>query len=144
MDFYSVGVKLGGTDDMWELFSDRNCWFMGYHEDEKPRLDKQAKAVKIGDILIAKAYGTTNQSNYFVRAIGIVTSTNKPDDIPEKYKDRLGFSVIWIKYFEKAIPLSAKEYNRGGVHTYTIYHETNEKIISKIKEIMKYEYKPEV
>lgn len=144
MNFYGVGVKFGGTDDMWELFSKKNCWFMGYHKDEKPSLDKQAEMVKVGDILIAKAYGTTSQSNYYVRAIGIVTNIKKPDDIPEKYKDRLGFSVVWIKYFEKAISLPAKEYNRGGVHTYTIYHETNEKFISKIKEIMKYDYKTEV
>ncbi len=144
MDFYGVGVKFGGVDDMWELFSDKNCWFMGYHEGEKLRFDKQAKAVKIGAILIAKAYGTTSQSNYYIRAIGIVTNTIKPDDVPEKYKDRLGFSVIWIKHFEKPLPLPAKEYNRGGINTYTIYHETNEKFIAKIKEIMKYNYKSEV
>lgn len=56
----------------------------------------------------------------------------------------MGFSVIWIKHFEKPLPLPAKEYNRGGINTYTIYHETNEKFIAKIKEIMKYNYKSEV
>lgn len=144
MNFYGVGVRFGGTDDMWKLFSDKNCWFMGYHEDEKPRLDKYADSVEVGDILIAKAYGTTSQSDYYVRAIGIVTNTQKPDDIPEEYKDRTGFTVAWVKYFEKAVPLSAKEYERGGVHTYTIFKDKNDEFISKIIEMMKYDYKAEV
>lgn len=113
---------------------------MGYHENEKPRLDKQAISVKVGDILIAKAYGSTSQSNYYVRAIGIVKSLEKPSDIPDKYKDRLGFSVIWIKYFKELIALPASEYERGGVHTYTIHHESNTEFIAKINEIMKFDY----
>ncbi len=140
MDFYGVGVKFGGTDDMWELFSKKNCWFMGYHEHEKPRLDRQAISVKVGDILIAKAYGSTSQSNYYVRAIGIVNSLKKPADIPEEYKDRLGFSVIWIKYFKDLVTLPASQYERGGVHTYTIHHESNTEFIAKINEMMKYNY----
>lgn len=143
MDFYGVGVKFGGTDDMWELFSEKNCWFMGYHEDEKPRLDRQAIGVKVGGVLIAKAYGSTSQSNYYVRAIGIVNSLKKPADIPEEYKDRLGFSVIWIKYFKDLIALPASKYERGGVHTYTIHHESNTEFIAKINEMMKYDYEKE-
>lgn len=143
MNYFNVGVKFGGTDDMWGLFSEKNCWFMGYHESEKPKLDKQAVSVQVGDILIAKAYGSTSQSNYYVRAIGIVTDTKKPKNIPEEYQDRLGFTVIWIKYFEDLIPLPANEYERGGVHTYTIHSEKNKEFIAKINEIMKYDYKGE-
>ena len=110
MNYFNVGVKFGGTDDMWQLFSDKNCWFMGYHENEKPLLDKQTEKVQVGDILIAKAYGNTAQSYYYVRAIGIVKSLKKPADIPEEYTDRLGFTVIWIKFFNDLIPLSASEY----------------------------------
>lgn len=94
--------------------------------------------------MIAKAYGDTAQSNYYIRAIGIVSDLEKPSDIPEEYQDRVGFSVIWIKRFEKLVPLSANEYNRGGTNTYTIHQEKNDKFISKIKEMMKYDYKPEV
>ena len=113
MDFYGVGVKFGGVDDMWELFSDKNCWFMGYHEGEKLRLDKQAKAVKIGDILIAKAYGTTSQSNYYIRAIGIVTNTIKPDDVPEKYKDRFllfGLNTMKIQFSFPQVSMDVAEF----------------------------------
>ena len=144
MNYFNVGVKFGGTDDMLPFFFKHGCWFMGYDKDAKQTLDKQIDLVKEGDILIAKAYGTTSQSNYYVRAIGIVTSTVKPADIPDEYKDREGFSVIWIKHFENPIALPADEYERGGVHTYTIHIEKNEKFIEKIKEIMKYDYKPEV
>lgn len=140
MNYFNVGVKFGGTDDMWDLFSSKNCWFMGYHKGEKPLLDNQSESVEVGDILIAKSYGSTAQSDYYVRAIGIVKSLQKPTDIPDEYKDRLGFSVIWIKYFEKLVPLSAKEYSRGGVYTYTIHRETNEKFIEKINELMKYDF----
>lgn len=144
MNYFNVGVKFGGTDDMWHLFSEKNCWFMGYHENEKPVLDQQAEKVRVGDIFIAKAYGNTAQSNYYVRAIGIVESLEKPMDIPEEYKDRKGFSVIWIKYFDELIPLSASEYERGGAYTYTIHIEKNEKFIAKINEMMKYDYQGEV
>ncbi len=140
MNYFNVGVKFGGKDDMWELFSSKNCWFMGYHEGEKPKLDNQAESVKVGDILIAKAYGSTAQTDYYIRAVGIVTNLKKPSDIPNEYKDRLGYSVIWIKYFEKLVPLSAEEYSRGGVHTYTIHLETNDKFIAKINEMMKYDF----
>lgn len=54
MNYFNVGVKFGGTDDMWHLFSEKNCWFMGYHENEKPNLDQQAEKVQVGDIFIAK------------------------------------------------------------------------------------------
>ena len=101
MNYFNVGVKFGGTDDMWQLFSEKNCWFMGYHENEKPLLDKQAVKVKVGDVLIAKAYGNTAQSYYYVRAIGVVKNLEKPNDIPVEYTDRFGFTVIWIKYFSK-------------------------------------------
>lgn len=33
MDFYGVGVKFGGVDDMLPIFLETNCWFMGYYED---------------------------------------------------------------------------------------------------------------
>ena len=143
MNFFGVGVKFGGVDDMWELFSTKSCWFMGYRNEEKPRLDSQIRLVNVGDVLIAKAYGSTAQSNYYIRAIGIVTSKDKPTDVPEEYKDRPGFTVIWIKYFEKSIQLSASEYERGGVHTYTIHEEKNGKLIAKVKDMMKYDYKEE-
>jgi len=141
MNYYDVGVMFGGTQDMWPLFSEKKCWFMGYREGDKPRLDNQIDNIKEGDILIAKAYGSTAQSNYYVRAIGIVISLNKPGDVPDEFKDRPGFSVIWIKYFEKPVPLSSAEYNRGGVYTYTIFNEKNMKFIEKINELMRFDYK---
>ncbi len=143
MKYFNVGVKFGGTDDMFELFDEKNCWFMGFHPEERPRLDSQAANVEVGDILIAKAYGNTAQSNFYIRAIGVVSDLEKPSDIPEEYQDRAGFSVIWIKRFDKLVALSAKEYHRGGTNTYTIHQEKNDKFISKIKEMMKYDYKGE-
>ena len=140
MEFYGVGVKFGGVDDMLPLFLEKDCWFMGYLDGEKPRLDKQIESVNEGDILFAKAYGATAQSHFLIRAIGIVASKDKPLNIPAEYKDRPGFSVIWIKYFEEPIRLSAGEYDRGGIHTSTIYHERNDKFKYAVKEMMKYDY----
>lgn len=40
MNFYGVGVKFGGTDDMLPLFLKKDCWFMGWGEQEKPNMAK--------------------------------------------------------------------------------------------------------
>ena len=48
-----------------------------------------------------------------------------------------------VKYYENPIQLSASEYGRGGVHTYTIHQEKNEHLIDKIKDIMRYDYREE-
>lgn len=53
--------------------------------EERPKLDTQAISVKKGDILIAKSYGSTSQSHYYVRAIGVVSDLEKPKDIPKEY-----------------------------------------------------------
>ena len=140
MNFYGVGVKFGGTDDMLPLFLKKDCWFMGWGEQEKPNMAKTISEIKVGDILIAKAYANVAQHDYFIRAIGIVTSTNKPGDISEEYQNKSGVSVIWIKHFEKSIALLASKYRRGTFHTSTIFHETNENMISTIKNIMRFDY----
>lgn len=140
MNFYGVGVKFGGTDDMLPLFLKKDCWFMGWGEQEKPNMAKTISEIKIGDILIAKAYANVAQHDYFIRAIGIVTSTNKPGDIPEEYQNKSGVSVIWMKHFEKPIALLASKYRRGTFHISTIFHETNENMISTIKNMMRFDY----
>ena len=76
----------------------------------------------------------------YKRQIGIVTDTKKPDTIPSEYDDRAGFSVTWIKYFEKPAALSAKKFARGTFHTKTIFLEKNPDLIAKIQEMMKYDY----
>ena len=142
MKFYGVGLKFGGTDDKWELYQSNDCWFMGYCPGEKLRLDKIVEGVQVGDILFAKAYGNTSQRYYYIRAIGLVIEKGLSDDVLTDYKDRKRFKVIWLKYFEKPIPLLASDYNRGGVHTYTIFKEKNEKMIKTITEMMKCKYSP--
>lgn len=69
-----------------------------------------------------------------------MTSTNKPGDIPEEYQNKSGVSVIWIKHFEKPIALLASKYRRGTFHISTIFHETNENMISTIKNMMRFDY----
>ncbi len=140
MKFYGVGVKFGGVDDMLPLFLEKNCWFMGWDSQEKERMAKLIAEIHVGDILIAKSYGSISQHTYPIEAIGIVTDTKLPDDIPEKYQNKSGVSVIWIKRFENKLHLLAKEYRRGQFHTATIFNESNDAMISKIKEIMKYDY----
>lgn len=140
MDLYGVGVKFGGTDDKWDLFNKYNCWFMGHVQGENKQLDNALQSVEKGDLLYVKAYGTTSQSDFYIRALGIVTDTELPSEIPNDYKDKKGFSVIWFKYFDEPISLTAREYNRGGHHTYTIFHEKNEKMIKKIIEMSKFNY----
>lgn len=140
MNFYGVGVKFGGVYDMLPLFLEKNCWFMGHHDKDKENMAKTISEISIGDILIVKAYSNISQHTYPIRAIGIVTNTCLPEDIPEEYKDKSGASVIWIKHFEKKIHLLAKEYRRGTFHTKTIFKETNENMISTIKNMMRFDY----
>ena len=140
MNYYGVGVKFGGTQEMLPLYLENDCWFMGFRREEKPSFYETAQKVQPGDVMIAKAYATAAQAYYYVRAIGIVTDTKKPDTIPSEYDDRAGFSVTWIKYFEKPAALSAKKFARGTFHTKTIFLEKNPDLIEKIQEMMKYDY----
>ena len=140
MNYYGVGVKFGGTQEMLPLYLEKDCWFMGFRREEKPSFYETAQKVQPGDVMIAKAYATAAQAYYYVRAIGIVTDTKKPDTRPSEYDDRAGFSVTWIKYFEKPAALSAKKFARGTFHTKTIFLEKNPDLIAKIQEMMKYDY----
>ena len=35
MEFYGVGVKFGGVDDMLPLFLEQDCWLMGHLDGGK-------------------------------------------------------------------------------------------------------------
>ncbi len=140
MNFYGVGVKFGGVDDKLPIFLENNFWVMGFNREEKEKMSKTISEIKIGDILFAKAYANTSQHTFPIRAIGIVTDTCLPDDIPEEYKEKIGVSVIWIKHFEKMIHLSAKEYRRGTFHTATVFKESNDDMIFAVKQMMKFDY----
>ena len=84
MNYYGVGVKFGGTQEMLPLYLEKDCWFMGFRREEKPSFYETAQKVQPGDVMIAKAYATAAQAYYYVRAIGIVTDTKKPDTIPSE------------------------------------------------------------
>lgn len=140
MNFYGVGVKFDGTDDMLPIFLEKNFWVMGHNESDKEKMAKTISEIRIGDILFAKAYANIAQHTFPIRAIGIVTDTNLPVNIPEEYKGKSGVSVIWIKHFERNVHLLAKEYRRGAFHTATVFKESNDDMIYAIKQMMKYDY----
>ena len=69
MNYYGVGVKFGGTQEMLPLYLEKDCWFMGFRREEKPSFYETAQKVQPGDVMIAKAYATAAQAYYYVRAM---------------------------------------------------------------------------
>ena len=55
MNYYGVGVKFGGTQEMLPLYLENDCWFMGFRREEKPSFYETAQKVQPGDVMIAKA-----------------------------------------------------------------------------------------
>lgn len=146
MDFYGVGTVFGGkTDNEVEKlneFLEKDFWCMGYSDEEKPEYAELIKQIKVGDIIIAKAHAAG--ATYYVKAFGIVIDTKKPDNITDELLTKSGVSAIWFKIFEPYIKLSSDNFHVGGSRTHTIYQEKDEQNIKVIKEMLKYNYKPEV
>lgn len=146
MNIYGVGTVLGGkTNNEREKLNEYlnyEFWCMGYSDKEKPKYAELIKQIKEGDIIVAKSYSL--EPIYYVKAIGYVTSTEKPDKVPEEFRDKSGISVLWFKKFKPYIPLSGEVFKLGASRPNTIYLETEDKNISVIKEIIKYNYKTEV
>ncbi len=142
MDFYGVGTVFGGkTDNEIEKlneFLENDIWCMGYSDVERPKYAELIKQIKVGDIIIAKSYKL--DATYFVKALGIVIDTKKPENIAEEFRTKSGVSVIWFKRFKPYIQLSKDDFKVGGNRTHTIYQEKNERNISVIKKIMKCDY----
>lgn len=139
MNYYGVGVKFGGTQEMLPLYLENDCWFMGFRREEKPSFYETAQKVQPGDVMIARLM--RQRTSLLLRACNRNRHRHKkPDTIPSEYDDRAGFSVTWIKYFEKPAALSAKKFARGTFHTKTIFLEKNPDLIAKIQEMMKYDY----
>ena len=42
MNYYGVGVKFGGTQEMLPLYLEKDCWFMGFRREEKRKKFSQA------------------------------------------------------------------------------------------------------
>ncbi|MGN1481696.1 hypothetical protein [Porcipelethomonas sp.] len=146
MNFYGVGTVFGGkTDNAVEKlneFLEKGFWCMGYSDEEKPEYAELIKQIKVGDIIIAKSYSL--DATYYVKALGMVIDTKNPDNIDYEFLTKLGVSVIWIKKFKPYIKLSSDNFHVGGSRTHTIYQEKDEQNIEVIKEMLKYNYKPEV
>ena len=53
MNYYGVGVKFGGTQEMLPLYLENDCWFMGFRREEKPSFYETAQKVQPGDVMIA-------------------------------------------------------------------------------------------
>lgn len=147
MKFYGVGVKFDGAGDnpkdMLDYFCGNSCW-LGHDKGVKPKQDRTINDIPIGSIIVAKSYATISMRYYYIRAIGIVIGKELPDNVINDYPNKMGVKVVWIKRFNKHIPLPAKDYQRGTYHTKTIFPENNESMILKVEEIMKFDYKPEV
>ena len=142
MNFYGVGTVFGGKgpNEVEKLneFLEKDFWCMGYADEDRPEYAELIKQIQVGDIIIAKAYGLN--AIYYVKAIGVVIDTKKPENIAEELKTKSGVSVIWFKKFKPYIQLTKDNFCLGADRPRTIYKESNEKNISVIKKLMKFDY----
>lgn len=142
MNFYGVGTVFGGkTPDATEKLNEflkENFWCMGFTDEERPEYAELIRQIKIGDIIIAKSYGLN--ATYYVKAIGVVIDTKMPESIVENMRKKSGVSVLWVKKFEPYIQLTKDNFCLGADRPRTIYKENNEKNISVIKKLMKFNY----
>ena len=53
MNYYGVGVKFGGTQEMLPLYLEKDCWFMGFRREEKPSFYETAQKVQPGDVMLS-------------------------------------------------------------------------------------------
>lgn len=149
MNFYGVGTRFSGSEPFLEDCLKYDFWCMG---DSEMKYFNKYKSLKVGDILVAKRYYTKKSEHIAImdiEAIGIVWNLGMPEGIPERYRtnEKYGVTVLWVKVFEKPVSLTSENYILGGNKLDTIFkmsYEKDKEIISKIKEIMKYDYKPEV
>ncbi len=143
MKFYGVGVQYGRKDDKLSDFQKFGFWCMGHDTHEK--FEEVISNVNTGDVVFAKSFIPENPRHFYIRAIGFVSDISKlPDNVPNEYKSKRGFSVVWTTSFEKRLDLEPSDNFMsegfmkvlGNVRTGTIYHETNKEMILKIVETM--------
>lgn len=142
MNFYGVGTVFGGKGEneieKLDDFLKNGFWCMGFTNQDRPKYVELIEQIQVGDIIIAKSYGLN--ATYYVKALGIVTNTKKPENIPDEYLSKSGVSVTWIKCFKPYIQLNGNNFTVGGNRPRTIYREENEENISVIMRLMKYDY----
>lgn len=142
MNFYGVGTVFGGkTDNEVEKlneFLEKDFWCMGFADEDKPEYVELIKRIEVGDIIIAKAYGLN--ATYYLKAIGIVINTEKPENIDEELKNKSGVSVLWLKKFNPYLQFTKDNFKIGANRPRTIYREDDEQNISVIRKLMKYDY----
>ena len=147
MDFYGVGVRLGGKGEN-SIFMNcikHKCWYMGFSQGFNERYDKIIEQVQYGDIVFAKSYLVANnqrEAEMRIEAIGIVTGKDLPEDIAKDYK--MGFSVSWIKLFNEPISFTANEIAIGCRKPDTIYHENDKNMKELILDMMRIDYDKEI
>lgn len=138
MNFYGVGVKLGGhtpeSEDILQECIDNNVWYMGFRAGEKPEFEKLISQVKKGDIIFAKSLHQAWKDEMRIKAIGFVTD----EPLPDGYKEYSSISVRWFKKFEPSINFEYLGMNfiEGINRRNTIFQEENTKIISEVKKLM--------
>lgn len=147
MDFYGVGVRLGGKGENSILANciKYNCWYMGFSQGYNERYDKIIKQVQYGDIVFAKSYLVAHhqrEAEMRIEAIGIVTGKDLSEDIAKDYK--MGFSVSWVKVFDEPISFTANEIALGGRKPDTIYHENDTNMKELILDIMRIDFDEEI
>lgn len=143
MKFYGVGVQYGRTDDKLDDFIKFDFWCMGHNTHE--RFENIISKVKVGDVVFAKSFVPENPKHFYIRAIGFVRDINHlPDNVPDEYKLKHGFSVEQTTEFTKRLDLEPSETfmpegfmkGLGNVRTGTIYNETNNEMILRVVEEM--------
>ena len=152
MNFYGVGVKPGSLTpkrgyDILPKCLEYHLWYMG--EAKNPVFREIIDKANVGDVVVVKAFNYKSPKKYHIRAIGIIADKEKPENIPEDLKGKYGFSVTWLKHFEKKLHLESddtfmpKGFLSGMPHnnsrTNSIYQETDKSMIEKIQQIMRYD-----
>ena len=108
MNYYGVGTRFGGTECFLDECCDHNFWCMGSPSE---RMLELYHNLQEGDVLIAKKYHMEKGAAFFaIEAIGIVTDTKMPENVPARFKTDstiYGVSVIWIRRFSQPISFSS-------------------------------------
>ncbi len=77
-NYWVVGANFSG-DDMFDVFTRRGYWFLGWNDEEQPSQAAARDQIKVGDRIAIKKMLGQGSPNIEIRAIGIVTEIDLYD-----------------------------------------------------------------
>ena len=116
MNYYGVGVKFGGTQEMLPLYLENDCWFMGFRREEKPSFYETAQKVQPGDVMIALPSSGVH-SNGFSLVRKVFELESKPRNIFREFNgSTLGETLLTpTKIYVKPVMALIKQIQVKGI-----------------------------